>query len=518
MRAATLLLPLGLLLVGVHMCFCQSEGVPPVVAFGQCEEGDGCTIWNFNGGHAIASWESNHKGELTLESLTPTAVHVTRKDTSGQFTGWRFEYTGAIRNGWDVEGTVSAWRPDSTSPKPDATVKWRAILQHQVANTAPSPATATGWIVCGDAHDACSSEHPPETLAWALGTPTGVGHSLYEVVQYDTISLLVVESDRPNQVIIRSIDASGEHPAIAIYTGTREGPVMGGKIVSMGIGYHQPFEGNWVARQISRSCDASAANVSYFARGVLNLTFGDEQSAVHCWDLGHDKKENRSEAMLERGYEGGAKYTPKDLKKALYYSIQSAGHGNLLMMHNTSEMYKQGIGTPVDTLRSKFWDDVESLRKQELRDEATQQRASNSLEAVDAMFTSEFLHNFSVSDQALRGRVEHRHDVIKYMDSGLSRVQAEENAARDEIGSRQEELTKCRTVHAGDKARFDAEQTRQKDQARIDGRVPRPAAIYQDACMADQMDLNVYSSGSQNYLACVRQFVDSEAIEAHCTY
>jgi hypothetical protein len=249
----------------------------------------------------------------------------------------------------------------------------------------------------------------------------------------------------------------------------------------------------------------------------MNLLLADEKSAIHCWELGSDKGETQSDQMLSRVYDSGGPYTPKDLSKSLFYSKAAADHGDLFMMHNTSEMYRLGEGTPVDLLRSGFYDDLENLRKQELRDEATQNRATNPLETLDAMLTSAFLHHITFDDQALRGRVEHRADVIHNLNIGQSRVQAEENAVKEEIASRQKDLDQCYEIHKEDRARYDEEARKYDADARAHGRTPTYVPFH-DVCGTDSANLGSYSRGSEKYLACVHQFVNSAAIDTHCTY
>jgi hypothetical protein len=113
--------------------------------------------------------------------------------------------------------------------------------------------------------------------------------------------------------------------------------------------------------------------------------------------------------------------------------------------------------------------------------------------------------------------LEHRSNVLHYLNSGQTRVQSEENATRDEIASRQKDLDKCHQIHADDRKHFDEEEAKKKHEAQIHGRIFQPS-LYHDACAADEMDLEAYSSGSGSYLACVHKFVDSEAIEANCHY
>jgi hypothetical protein len=230
--------------------------------------------------------------------------------------------------------------------------------------------------------------------------------------------------------------------------------------------------------------------------------------------LGANKGDLLAERALGQVYYSGDG-VPKDMVKAFAFNKSVADQGDLTSIHNVGVMYKLGQGTPVDTLRAGFYFDLEAVRKQEMQDEANQKRATNGFEALDTLLTSAFLKNISFQQQALTGRFEHRSDVIHYLNRGQTRVQAEENATRDEIESRQKDLNQCREIHKDDYARF------KQSVSEADPRYKRPGQldpVYKDACFADSANLNSYKSGSENYLTCVHKYVESETIEAHCTY
>jgi len=492
------------------------------ISMGMCEDSEGCSLWEFKNGHATGRWGNGAVGDLTIEHLTASSVTIHRKDTTGAATGWRAVYNGSI-NGAVIEGTLEAYTPKNTGPlgHPDATTKWHAIIRPDLKLSpfgTPTPASASGWIECEDVGDGCVNDHPPAKLAWALGMPVDAARDLSN--QNATI-LLKVDSNLPNQVVIRRIDLDGRFPGLtAIYTGVREGSVMRGKGSWMAPGLGNVVRGTWVARLVPRTCSASgrddSSQISAFDIATTDFMLGDKPAAVRCLQVGADKGDVTAQRALAQVYYSGDGVA-KDMAKALALSKSMADHGDLTSMHNVGVMYKLGQGTPVDTLRAGFYFDLETMRRQELQDEGNQQRATNGFEALDAMLTSAFLKNISFQQQALSGRLEHRSDVIQYLNRGQTRVQAEENARRDEIESRQKDLAQCRERHKDDYAKFQQEEAERASNYRKYGRTPVPG-VYKDACFADAANFNSFESGSEKYLDCVHKYVESEAIEAHCTY
>lgn len=508
--------------VAVVLCFsplflqtrihAQSPPTTANLSIGLCEDTDGCSLLNFTNGHANAHWATGGNGtfgSFTLQHLDATSISIARKDVTGWSTGLTALYTGTV-TGYTIEGTATA----QIGNQPVVHTKWHAILRPDLKPLPPGtivhlPATATAWLQCEDIGDFCSTNPTPPryvmTMGASLNSMRNLGASMSTVlIQYDT--------DRPGAIEFRRIDLDGQFPGLSgIYTGVREGNVMHGTSTWIIPGQRSPWHGKWIAHLAPRTCDAattaSLAAGSWEAMTQAHFLLGDKAGAVRCAQVGLEAGNLQMKYLLAQLYATGDG-VPKDPAKSFAIYKALAAQGEPLAMFNLGVLYITGTGTPLDTLRGRYWQDAAKLAQEDKNTLNRMQQAPTPLEAIGVFFNQEFIQGIPKEQQAIEGRVAHRGDVIDYLNKGMSRVQAEESAARDEINVRQQAADEC-------KQRADEEERIEAQEHGTQWVVRHQSGT---TCMMENMKLNSFADGAKAYLACVHQYVQPEAIDAHCNY
>ncbi len=495
-------------LASAPLIHAQSPPDAATLSIGLCEDTDGCSLLDFKAGQAVARWSDGNIGTFTIQHLDATSITIDRKDTAGAANGLVATYTGTITN-YTIEGSVTAHLRNI-----NAQTNWHAIIRPNLKPLPPGtvvnvPAAATAWLECEDLAEFCSTNPTPPRYVLTMGAQLNSMRNLGATMS--TI-LIKVDSDRPGAVEFRRIDLDGQFPGLSgIYTGTRDGNVMRGTSTWLIPGQPRPWHGKWVAHLAPRACDAattaSLAAGSWPAITQAHFLLGDKAGAARCAEVGANAGDLSMKYLVAQLYATGDG-VPKDPAKSFAIYKALAAQGDPTAMFNLGVLYITGTGTPLDTLRGRYWQDAAKLAQEDKNTLNRMQQAPTPLDAIGVFFNQEFIQSIPKEQQALEGRVAHRGDVIDYLNKGMSRVQAEENAARDEINVRQQAADECKQ-RADEEERTEAQQHSQQwiDQHQSG-----------TTCMMENMKLNSFADGSKAYLACVHQYVQPEAIDAHCNY
>jgi hypothetical protein len=184
----------------------QSSSSPSLLAV--CE-GDGCSLWEFNGGHATGTFPDGVVANLTIDQFPKSesgTVTIRRVDTSGVGSGIVGTYTGTRQDSM-IQGTISWTWPGH----PDGKGDWIAVILTDTVHTVPVAAHPFGPIpsslsVCEDGHG-CS--------AWTLNGKTGAIPGLAN---------LTVERFDDTVIAIRRQEVAGALKGIeTLYVGLRRG-------------------------------------------------------------------------------------------------------------------------------------------------------------------------------------------------------------------------------------------------------------------------------------------------------
>lgn len=104
----------------------QASAVAAPALLMMCEDTDGCSRWQFQGGKATGSRSGGAVGDLTVERFDRAdngIVSIRRTDSTGSASGLTAEYTGT-RSGPMIEGKVR-WKAPG---HPDGETRWRALI------------------------------------------------------------------------------------------------------------------------------------------------------------------------------------------------------------------------------------------------------------------------------------------------------------------------------------------------------------------------------------------------------
>ena len=103
-----------------------------------CGDSDGCSLWQFQGEEATASWKNGAVAHLRInrfDASTNGSVAIQRQDHSGSLAGLTAAYSGT-RKGIFIEGEV-VWEKNG---RPGGKVHWLGIVLQDIVHAVPSGA------------------------------------------------------------------------------------------------------------------------------------------------------------------------------------------------------------------------------------------------------------------------------------------------------------------------------------------------------------------------------------------
>jgi hypothetical protein len=483
----------------------QIDAAPGMIAL--CDDAEGCTYVTLQSAQGVAQWGNHNNSTLTIERLDDSAVNIRREDLSGPSKGLTGRYTGTRTGSW-LEGPFTFTPPGQTVP---ITIRWHAILLPPM-ETIKEPYlnsidSATAWQVCMDLGGACdTNSHNPPAL-WILADKRG--HSQFPTQPVATNALFIDHMDQ-NTIVIRGFDLYGFFAGLTgLYTGTRQGNTMRGTVRWIWPGHPElPPAANWVATTLPKNCNKAASGPGMDAKDVrmiasITSMLGDSTGYVQCNTILADHGDSAAEFELGHLYYAGSPSVKTDYDVAAHWFLRSCSHNNLGALKALFMMYQKHQGKTVDLLSAKYLYGLAHLRS---GGQGSTQAPANLSSALQDMMSN--MAQGVGDDGELETRVHHEKAVLDDMHAGMSRVQAEEAVFHEE------------------KKRIDENELANPTRCSLNtssygGSVPQQRAA-EDAAQRELHDCEESKAEPYqrrlDYLQCVHTFVDSNAIEANCTY
>jgi hypothetical protein len=339
------------------------------------------------------------------------------------------------------------------------------------------------------------------------------------MIQDASAQIFVYVDQSPDGTIeIRRFDKNGTvGGATILYTGKRNGNKISGTFKAIWPGHNNNvMPGNFTATAAPDRCTPSMNADTAAQTGLMANLLEDKTRSFNCFSIAANGGNRGAEATLGLYYYTGWG-TTVDYKNALQW-LEKAGNNDDAHMA-LSVMYQRGQGVPVDLLKSHYYADEVELGKRYRARYPNGQPPAFAADIVDKfgdLFSWIYGSNGSTSIKPLAAKVDHERAVVKYMQKGMSRVDAEQKYYGDLQAMRAQTHSECSdpevptATHSGpatDADYWDRE-FRQED---VD--------ISWGLCMVMNPIPNAaFKQAMDGYIACVNKNVDSNTIEQKCDF
>ena len=427
-------------------------------------------------------------------------------------------YTGAISNYW-IEGDVTARWPGHQQGVTHT--KWHGMIfpsqaetQNSGKNYEASLSHAVAWTVCQDFGDKCSVAKPPIDTLWVFSGNNGTMRLLPD----SSAQIFLYVNELPNhQVFIRRFDRTGiVQGATLLYAGVLQDGILKGTFKTMWPGHmNGPMSGKWVALPASTHCLADYDIQTSSRTGLIANMREDKSASLACYQIAAGKGDGDSQNMVGMYYYTGWG-TAVDYKKSFYWLKQAAEQDNPDALTALSVYFQQGKAAPVNLFLAHYFADRAEFHKREagLFQTVVNGSGKGKTAALDMLgnIAAYFVFGEHDKTQQLAARIGHEEAVLAQMDNGMSRVDAEEKVYNDELAQRANNNNPCSLDTSNSYApTIENQQNRYRETQAHERAYER--------CESDAEAREAgYAAAAADYLKCVRNYVDSNAIEQHCKY
>ncbi|MGA3091646.1 MAG: tetratricopeptide repeat protein [Terriglobales bacterium] len=494
--------------------------MPSLIAM--CEDSDGCSDWGFKGNQGIGLWADGANADLTITHLDANSIRIHRVDSKGTGAGITADYTGAISNYW-IEGDVTASWPGHQQGVTHT--KWHGMIfpsQAETQNSAKayeaSVSHATAWTICQDFGDRCSVDKPPIDTLWVLAGRNGTMRLLPDT----SAQIFLYVNDLPDhQILVRRFDKTGiVQAATILYSGVWQNGRLKGTFTAMWPGHmNSPMSGKWVALPASTHCLTDYDIQTAEWTGIMANMREDKSASLVCYQIAANKGDGDAQTMVGMYYYAGWG-TTIDYKKSFYWLKQAAEQDNPDALTALSVYFQQGKAAAVNLLLAHYFADRAEFHKREasLFQTVVNGSGKGKMAALDMLgnIAASLIFGEQDKTQQLAARIGHEEAVLAHMDDGMSRVESEERVYNDDrMQGAKDALTN------GDPCSMDRNSsyapTLENQQNRYREMQAHERAYTRCEAGAQAREA-AYAAAAADYLKCVHNYVDSNAVEQHCKY
>jgi len=484
-----------------------------------CEDSDGCSDWGFKGSQGIGLWATGAIADLTITHLDATTIAIHRTDSKGAAAGVAADYTGTVSNFW-IEGDLAASWPGHWQDV--AHTKWHGMILPSQADTVNSAKSyeamlrlSTAWTVCEDFGDKCSADKPPIDSLWVLSGKNGAMH----LMQDESAQIFLYINELPDhQVTIRRFDKTGiVQGAGILYAGEEKDGELKGTFKTIWPGHgNSPGAGKWRAFPSETRCLMGTDIKKAKWIGTIANMREDKSASQLCYKIAASQGDSDAETVTGLYYYAGWGI-PVDYKQSLEWLTRAADQDNPNALKALSAYYQQGKAVPVNLFLVHYFHDRAEMhdRDQSLFQTVVNGSGKGTMAALDMIgnLAAFFVLGGSDKTERLAARLGHEDAVLAYLSNGSSRVEAEEKVYHDEEMQRLKN-----SLENGSPCHLDTSGSDLPGGARSYIYLQRQQQSYercQEGAQAREAD---WQQSAASYLSCVKQYVDSNAIEQHCKY
>ena len=466
-----------------------SSTYPEVISM--CEDSDGCSDWLFKAGDGkgTGQWASGGNADLTITHLDATSITVHREDKAGPVKGIVVDYTGTISHFW-IDGDVSAtWPGHSTGT---SHMKWRGLLLPTPSEFGAagklydnSIAHSQAWSMCQAFGEECSATQPPVNSVMVIAGKTGL---MQLTTDHSAEITTFVDTLPGGTIVMRRVDMKGTFSgATGIYTGKLVGNRISGtfKVIWPGQS-NNPMEGKWNAAMVPTRCDPAMNVETEKNTGTLASMVNDKAAALSCYTAAANKGDGEAEDVAGYYNYVGWGGTP-DYQKAQVYLRLSATQENVNAMLSLSQYYRENKWGPPDLFLANYYGNRAELHKR--------------------MTQENFATFFFFRGEDLAATVAHESSVVNFIDSGMSRVDAEAAVLK-----REDAENPKRDV---DPEEYCTAGSQPQSYSHLSYQQREEGYLKHSECVAS---IKRAKNQESDYLRCVQRYKDSNAIEENCRF
>jgi TPR repeat protein len=201
---------------------------------------------------------------------------------------------------------------------------------------------------------------------------------------------------------------------------------------------------------------------------------------------------------------------PKDMHEGFLWFQKSAEQQNVDSLSQLAEIYKTGQGTEMNLLQARYATDSARAIKRRKEIAGIAMNGKGAPLATMGNYLGYFLFGGSPGDGDLSDRITHEEAVLKFMSTGMTRVQAEEKFFHD---FQADDLLTSLTWGSGCSGGGSSSQSGMSRSEQIHQDEARRSA--ESSC--EDRKAATYARRVA-YLRCAQAAVDSNAIERKCEY
>jgi TPR repeat protein len=477
-----------------------------------CEDSDGCTNWFFPTSQGSGQWSDNAIADLTITHYDGKSISVHRVDAKGAASGLTADYSATINNFWAEGDVVFNWPGHFMNTH----VKWHAMLfppPEVTRNTAKlyeaSLPHATTWFMCEDFGSKCDGPKPTTNVAMVISGRVGILALLDNIKEQTN---LYVDQLPGGTWIIRRLDRDGPFTGATLYYVGKlvDGRLEGTSKTSWPGHMDHFFEGKWNAFTTSPHCTPAMDIPTARNTAALENLSENRPGATRCYAIAADKGDSDSQDTAGEYYYVGWG-APPDYRKALIYLQKGADQGNVYAMKGISIYFREGKAEPSNLLLANYYaNTAEYYSRTKALLQTTMNGSGHGTGAALDMIGNLGAYVFfggAEKDEELGATVGHQQAVIAYMNNGMSRVDSEQKVFQeDEADQAKDQAFKGNPC---DSSPSDTPDYQLNSQQREEIYLKHSACAERQERSAQQ---------PINYLRCVQNYKESNAIEEHCKY